>query len=200
MTTTQPSLAAEPAAGQTPALGERTQRELLSELQSAETLLLAAADGRTLVLRRAFGASPAAVFAALTRPELLRRWYGPPGWTLERCEVDLRVGGRYHFAARGPAGVAMVARGVYRAVAPGARLVHTEVLAPAWYAGASLVTTTLAPAGARTVLTTAVRFPSPAARASAGTAQMLRGAEASFSRLAAALAALTPARRAPQFA
>ena len=47
---------------------------------------------------RQFNAPRRLVWDAHTRPELLRRWMtGYPGWSLSLCEVDLRVGGAYHY-------------------------------------------------------------------------------------------------------
>ena len=43
-------------------------------------------------MRRAFDAPPALVFDAHTVPALLRRWYGPPGWEMVVCDIDLRPG------------------------------------------------------------------------------------------------------------
>jgi uncharacterized protein YndB with AHSA1/START domain len=41
---------------------------------------------------RVFNAPRHHVFDALTKPDLIKRWYGPEGWTLEVCEVDLNAG------------------------------------------------------------------------------------------------------------
>lgn len=51
---------------------------------------------REVVLTRYFAAPRELVFDCHTKPELMRRWLiGPPGMTLEVCENDLRVGGKY---------------------------------------------------------------------------------------------------------
>lgn len=42
------------------------------------------------------------VWAAWTRPEDLRRWWGPTGFTCPRAEVDLRAGGRILVTMRAP--------------------------------------------------------------------------------------------------
>ena len=59
-------------------------------------------------------------------PELLKRWFGPRGWSLVVCEVDLRVGGGFHFVLRGPDGREMGMRGVYREITPPERSIHME--------------------------------------------------------------------------
>jgi uncharacterized protein YndB with AHSA1/START domain len=58
---------------------------------------------REIVLARNFAAPLDLVFAALTTPDLLRRWYGARGWNLVSCEIDLRVGGAWRYASEGPA-------------------------------------------------------------------------------------------------
>jgi uncharacterized protein YndB with AHSA1/START domain len=40
------------------------------------------------------------VFRAWTDPEVLRRWWCPPGWAPAEIEVDLRVGGAYCIGMR----------------------------------------------------------------------------------------------------
>ena len=56
-----------------------------------------------IVLTRVFDAPRQRVFDAHTRPELLKRWFGPHGWRLVVCEIDLRVGGAWHYVLTGPA-------------------------------------------------------------------------------------------------
>ena len=81
-----------------------------------------------IVITRAFDAPRRLVWQAMTRPELIRRWlFLPPGWTMIRCEEDVRVGGAYRWEWAGPDGkIAMAMGGVYREVMPNERLVRTE--------------------------------------------------------------------------
>lgn len=62
-------------------------------------------DTRTVVIERTFAAPIELVFRAHSEPAHLRRWFGPPGYPLTRCDVDFRVGGRFTFAMTGPDGV-----------------------------------------------------------------------------------------------
>lgn len=62
-------------------------------------------DVHTVVIERVFAAPIELVFRAHSEPEHLRRWFGPPGYPLTRCDVDFRVGGRFTFAMTGPDGV-----------------------------------------------------------------------------------------------
>ncbi len=49
-----------------------------------------------VVFTRTFAAPRELVFECHTRPELMKRWLiGPEGMVLEKCEQDLRVGGKY---------------------------------------------------------------------------------------------------------
>ena len=57
---------------------------------------------------------------------------GPDGYTMPVCEIDLRVGGTWHFVWRGPGGNEVGMRGEYRDVAPPERLVSTEHWGDPW--------------------------------------------------------------------
>ena len=92
---------------------------------------------------RDFDAPRRLVFAAFTKPELVRRWLlGPSGWTMPLCEIDLRVGGLYRYVWRSETdGSQMAMGGVFREVVPSKRLVATEKFDDAWYAGEAVGTT-----------------------------------------------------------
>jgi uncharacterized protein YndB with AHSA1/START domain len=80
-----------------------------------------------LVITRTFHAPAALVFEAMTRPEHIRQWWGAGHGEVTTCEVDLRVGGRWHFAQTTPDGEVVSFSGEYREIDPPGRLVHTEV-------------------------------------------------------------------------
>lgn len=141
-----------------------------------------------LAMTRAFDAPRELVWRALTTPALLQRWLlGPPGWTLDVCEVDLRVGGSYRFVWRGERGE-MGMGGEYLEVTPPERYAATEVFDEPWYPGDAVVTTVLAADGDRTVLTTTVRYASQEARDGVLRSGMATGVEASYDRLDGILA------------
>ncbi len=50
---------------------------------------------RTIRIVRAFQAPRRLVWAAHTRPDLLKRWLGSTDWPLTECEIDLRPGGGF---------------------------------------------------------------------------------------------------------
>lgn len=140
---------------------------------------------REIVFTRDFRAPRELVFEALTQPELLRRWFvGPPGWTLETCEVDLRVGGAYRYVWASPEGQPMGMGGVYREVQRPERLVHTELFDQAWYPGEALITVRLDEiADDSTRMTLKVEYSTPEGRAAALKTPMERGMEMSYQRL-----------------
>jgi uncharacterized protein YndB with AHSA1/START domain len=141
---------------------------------------------REIVLTRVFDAPRILVFDAFTKPELLRRWFGPSGWSLVVCEIDFRVGGTWRFVLRGPDGKDMGMRGVYREIAAPERSVHTESFDD--YPGESLVTTVLVEDRGRTTLTATVQYPSQEIRDAVIKSGMEHGAAESYDRLAELLA------------
>lgn len=76
-----------------------------------------------LTITRIFNAPRALVFKAWTDPKHLAHWWGPRGFTLPGCEVDLRVGGAYRFHMRGPDGEDHWSQGVFREIVEPERLV-----------------------------------------------------------------------------
>ena len=114
---------------------------------------------RELVVKRVFDAPPQLVFEAWTTPALLRQWYGPRGWSLVVCEIDLRVGGAWRFVSRQPSGREVGQRGTYREIVPGVRIVQTERWED-WDPGEALVTTLFEPLAGKTALTHTTLFPS----------------------------------------
>jgi hypothetical protein len=83
-------------------------------MKNTGTLKVTTPTDREIVLTRVFDAPRHLVFDAFSKPELLKRWFGPHGWSLVVCEVDLKVGGGFRFVLRGPDGQEMGMRGVYR--------------------------------------------------------------------------------------
>jgi len=58
-------------------------------------LIVTTPSDREIVMPRVFNAPRRLVFDAWTRPELVVRWFGPRGWTMPVCEIDLHPGRRY---------------------------------------------------------------------------------------------------------
>jgi len=143
---------------------------------------------REIVLRRDFDAPAALVFDALTRPELLTRWFGARGWNLVVCEVDLRIGGAWRFVSRGPADAEMAHGGTYRVIDRPCCLVYTELFDDQSYPGESLISHEFVERAGVTALTTTVLYATPDGRDRVLKYPMARGVGESFERLAAVLA------------
>lgn len=54
----------------------------------------------TLVLERVFDAPRELVFEMYKKPEHLKEWWGPTGWTLPVCQVDFRPGGEWLYCMK----------------------------------------------------------------------------------------------------
>lgn len=126
-----------------------------------------AAPTADLVITREFDAPRELVFRCWTEPEHFAQWYGPQGFTIPHCTMDVRVGGTKHFCMRGPKmGDAWFA-GEFLEIAPPERIVMTEFIAdrdgnpvpPATYGfnedwpGKTVITVTLEDLGGRTRMT-----------------------------------------------
>lgn len=134
-------------------------------MNPTKTLQVTTPSDREIAMTRVFDAPRRLVWDALTKPELLKRWfYGPPGWTLAVCEMDLRVGGAYRWVWSGPNGAPMGVRGVYREIVRPERIVASEKFDESWYPGEALDTTVLTEHAGKTTLTLTVLYESKEAR------------------------------------
>ena len=132
---------------------------------------------------RTFDAPAHLVFEFHTVAAHVRRWLlGPPGWTMPVCEIDLRVGGGYHYVWEDSAGGTRFGfNGDYREISVPERLVHTERMDGASIA--ALCTLTFQEHGGRTTLTTSMVFPSKEACAEALASGMTEGMAQSYAGL-----------------
>ena len=157
-------------------------------MKNTGTLKVTTPTEREIVMTRVFDAPRRLVFDAFSKPELLKRWFGPRGWSLVVCEVDLRVGGGFRFVLRSPDGKEMGMRGVYREIAPPERSVHMESFDD--YPGESQVTAVFVEQGGKTTLTATVLYPSQEVRDAVIKSGMEHGAAESYDKLAELLASL----------
>jgi uncharacterized protein YndB with AHSA1/START domain/catechol 2,3-dioxygenase-like lactoylglutathione lyase family enzyme len=141
---------------------------------------------RDIVITRELAAPRQRVFDAHTRPELLMRWFGPHGWRLVVCEIDLRPGGAWHYVMRGPDGERMILNGHYVEIDPPNRLVMTEtnVDCHARADHESIITVELT---GNTLLTHTATFPTKEIRDAVRDSGMARGVNEGFDRLAETL-------------
>ena len=87
-------------------------------------------NGRdVLVLKRIFSASVERVFDAWTKPEVLASWFGPEGFSVNRSEVQLHVGGSYDIEICSPDGQVIRHFGNYLEISKPHKLIFTWMLA-----------------------------------------------------------------------
>lgn len=102
---------------------EQGEEVMATKLQSVGA---GSANNGGPALTRVFDAPIERVWRAWTDPEQFKRWFGPRGFTIPFCEIDLQVGGKYLTCQRSPAGRDIWATGVYREIDPMERLVLTH--------------------------------------------------------------------------
>jgi uncharacterized protein YndB with AHSA1/START domain len=144
---------------------------------------------REIVITRVFNAPRRLVFEAYTNPAHVPHWMlGPSGWSMPVCEIDLRVGGTWHFVWRHSDGTEMAMRGVYREIVPPERLVSSDSWGGDW--PDTLNTLVLSEEDGKTTITQRVLYLSKQARDAALKTGMLEGMTQSFERLAEHLATM----------
>lgn len=152
------------------------------------TLKIATPSDREIVMTRVFEAPRQLVFDALSKPELLKRWFGPHGHSLVVCEVDFTVGGAWRFVLESPDGRRMGMSGAYQEIVAGERTVHTEGFDD--YLGDSVVTTVLTEHDGKTTLTATALYESREVRDAVIESGMEHGAAETYDRLADLLPSL----------
>lgn len=151
---------------------------------------------REIAMTRIFDAPRSLVFDALTKPELVKRWLGVfGGWSLDTCEIDLKVGGSYRYVWHGPDGSEMGMRGIYREIVWPERIVCTESFDEKWYEGEALDTMVLVEQGGKTRLTTTVLYASQKVRDAVLKSPMKDGVARGYDKLDEVLATRTGAVR-----
>lgn len=73
-------------------------------------------EKREFKITRVFNAPRELVFQAWTDPKYVKQWWGPAGFTCPYCEIDFRVGGRFHFCMQAPSGEKYWNVGTYREI------------------------------------------------------------------------------------
>jgi uncharacterized protein YndB with AHSA1/START domain len=108
-----------------------------------------------LMVSRVIEAPRALVFKAWTQAEHAARWWGPQGFSILSCQMDVRPGGSFRGTMQSPTGSLHTKQGIYREVTAPERLVFTF----AWEDAAgqpmheTLVTVTFDDLGSATRLT-----------------------------------------------
>ena len=144
---------------------------------------------RELVVTRTFNSPAQLVFAAWTKPELIKRWWMPKscGIPFLECEMDARTGGSYRFVFRHPeSGEPMPFFGKYVEVIPNSRLVWTNEEADE---NGSVTTVTFEEKGGETLVVMRDLYPSKKALDDAIASGSTSGSGEQFEQLDQLLAA-----------
>jgi uncharacterized protein YndB with AHSA1/START domain len=81
------------------------------------------ATQKPFIISRVFDAPRDRVWKAWTEAERLKQWWGPKGFTVHTCKLDLRPGGVFHYGMKAPDGSDMWGKFAYREIKPQERLV-----------------------------------------------------------------------------
>jgi uncharacterized protein YndB with AHSA1/START domain len=71
---------------------------------------------KPFVVSREFDAPRELVWNSWTEAERLKQWWGPKGFVVHTCKVDLRPGGLFHYGMSAPDGSDMWGRFLYREI------------------------------------------------------------------------------------
>jgi len=86
---------------------------------------------RVLVITRLFDGPRSLVFKAWTDSGQLAHWFGPRGFEMTFCKMDLRPGGSYRFGMHSAEGTEHWLQGVYQEIVEPEKLVCTYAWADA---------------------------------------------------------------------
>jgi uncharacterized protein YndB with AHSA1/START domain len=84
-----------------------------------------AEKNKPFVISRTVNAPRELVWKAYTEPEHLKRWFGPKGFTMPTCSMDLRPGGVFHYCMRSPDGHEMWGKWIFLEIVRPEKLVNT---------------------------------------------------------------------------
>ncbi len=123
-----------------------------------------ASAGGPFVITRTFNAPRDLVWKAWTKRESLMQWFGPKGFTMPICTLDLKPGGSFHYCLRSADGMEMWGKWIFREIVKPERIVLVQhfsdkdggitrhPMAPDWPAE-TLSTMTLTEHAGKTTLT-----------------------------------------------
>ncbi len=81
------------------------------------------AEKNDFTITRVFDAPRDLVWKAHTEAAHLAKWWGPKGFKMLACNIDLRPGGLFHYGMESPDGHKMWGKFVYREIQPQDKLV-----------------------------------------------------------------------------
>lgn len=123
-------------------------------MTSSGTAVLTLPTDTQILVTREFDAPRRLVFAAMTTPEHIKRWWSGGHGEVTVADVDLRVGGAWRYVLVTPEGYEVGFHGEYQEIVPDELVVCTEIFegAPEG-AGAAVCTYTFTEKDERTTLT-----------------------------------------------
>jgi len=155
----------------------------MTETKNSQLIITLPSD-REVLMERVFDAPRELVFEAMTKPEHVKRWWGPRRTTCTVCEIDFRVGGSWRYTLRTPDGRDVTFTGVYREIVPPERIVSTERYEEPRFGNPEWQTTlTLEEIDGKTKMTSRVLHPSVQNRDAHIGSGMESGAVETFDRL-----------------
>lgn len=80
------------------------------------------ASSQPFVITRVFNVPLDRMWSAWTEQDQLKQWFGPAGVSIPHCSLDLRPGGVFHYAMRGPDGNETWGKWTFREIVPRDRL------------------------------------------------------------------------------
>jgi uncharacterized protein YndB with AHSA1/START domain len=120
---------------------------------------------RHIVISRAIKAPRERVWAAMTDPQQVVKWWGPNGFSTTIVEMDVRVGGVWKHTMHGPDGTDYPNKSIFKEVLPPVRIVYAHGGGKVGGKGVNFVSTwTFEELGEGTLLTIRMVFPTPADR------------------------------------
>ena len=164
-----------------------------SEPASMNRTVVERRSDRELVVTRTVNGPARFLFAAWTKPELLKRWWAPCslGVSLLACDADVRVGGSYRYVFGRDARHPMAFSGVYTNVSPYSTLMYTQIFEPLREAGEAIVTVTFDEHRGKTRLVLRELYPSKEALDGAVASGMEHGIRETMEQLDQLVASFT---------
>ncbi len=83
-------------------------------------------DSKLIEITRSFQAPVEEVFAAWSKPQLVKQWWGPNQYSAPTVKIDFRVGGKFTFAMQGPDKKIMWSSGDYEEIVVNKKIVSTD--------------------------------------------------------------------------
>lgn len=82
-----------------------------------------------VTVTRDFDVPPELIWKAWTKPDLLKKWWGPKDFSCPYCKMNLWVGGKYLICMRSPQGRDYWSTGVYKEIKEIEKLILTDSFA-----------------------------------------------------------------------